>query len=146
MFVIKEKRIEKICGVTSIGITSLTEIKEKNWKLIKGIDFWSRNGHTHKFQLMTGLLTVKLRKLILRPSNFLSSAKWTLIQQWFGQNKRMPSPNLAIILCYLCSWRRFGSFFAGTHDSLLKPIKFLVEPRQSDITELRPCRKQSEMQ
>ena len=30
MFVIKEKRIEKICGVTSIGITSLTEIKEKN--------------------------------------------------------------------------------------------------------------------
>ena len=61
----------------------------------------------------------------------------------------MLGPNLASILVYLCSLMRFRSFLVGTHDSFcrfLKYIKFLVETRQSGFPELRPYRKQSEMQ
>ena len=51
----------------------------------------------------------------------------------------MPSPNLASVLCYLCSLRRYWSFLARTLDScsrFLKNATFLVETRQSDFTEL----------
>ena len=45
----------------------------------------------------------------------------------------MLSPNLASILCHLCSLRRYWSFFVGTLDScsrFLKHVTFLVETRQ----------------
>ena len=61
-----------------------------------------------------------------------------------GLGLGMLSPNLAFILCYLCSLRRYWSFFVGTLDScsrFLKHVMFLVETRQSDIAELRPFRK-----
>ena len=61
----------------------------------------------------------------------------------------MLSPNLASILCYLSSLRRYWSSFIGTLDNcsrLLKHVMFLVKTRQSDFAELRPFRKQSEMQ
>ena len=58
----------------------------------------------------------------------------------------MLSPNLASILCFLCSQWRYWSFFVGTLDSrsmFLKHLTFLVETRQNDFAELRPFRKQS---
>ena len=51
----------------------------------------------------------------------------------------MQSLNLAYILDYLCSLRRFRSFLVGTHDSFcrfLKYVKFLVETRQSGFQKI----------
>ena len=61
----------------------------------------------------------------------------------------MLSPNLASILCYLCSLMRCWSFFVGTLDRcsrFLKHVTFLLETRQSNFAELCPFRRQSEMQ
>ena len=49
----------------------------------------------------------------------------------------MLSPNLASIMAYPCSLRSIGH-------SLLEPC--LVETRQSDLAELRPLRKQLELE
>ena len=61
----------------------------------------------------------------------------------------MLSPNLAYILGYLWSWKRFRSFLVGTHDSFcrfLEYVKFLVYNRQSGFPELHSYRKHSKMQ
>ena len=64
----------------------------------------------------------------------------------------MLSPNIAFISGYLCTLMKYQSFFVETHDShdsfsrFLKEVTLLVKTRQPNFTELRPFRKQSEMQ
>ena len=61
----------------------------------------------------------------------------------------MLSPNLAYILGYLWSWKRFRSFLVGTHDSFcrfLEYVKFLIYNRQSGFPELHSYRKHSKIQ
>ena len=61
----------------------------------------------------------------------------------------MLSPNIAFISGYLCTLMKYQSFFVETLDSFsrfLKEVTLLVKTRQSNFTELRPFRKQSEMQ
>mgnify|MGYP001796175251 CR=1 FL=1 len=61
----------------------------------------------------------------------------------------MLSENLASILGYPYSLRRFQSFLIGTHISFcqfLKQVKCFVESRPSGFPELHPYRKQSKMQ
>ena len=61
----------------------------------------------------------------------------------------MLSPNLAYILGYLWSWKRFRSLLVGTHDSscwFLEYVKFLVYNRQSGFPELHSYRKHSKIQ
>ena len=56
----------------------------------------------------------------------------------------MLSPNLASKTGYLCSLRKYCSFFVKTLDSFsrfLKHVTFLVETWQSNFAELRPFRK-----
>ena len=61
----------------------------------------------------------------------------------------MLSPNIAFISGYLCTLMTYQSFFVETHDSFSsfpKEVTLLVKTRQPNFTELRPFRKQSEMQ
>ena len=61
----------------------------------------------------------------------------------------MLSPNMAYILGFLWSWKRFRSFLIGTHDSFcrfLEYVKFLVYNRQSGFPELHSYRKHSKIQ
>ena len=61
----------------------------------------------------------------------------------------MLSPNLAYILGFLGSWKRFRSFLVGTHDSFcrfLEYVKFVVYNRQSGFPELHSYRKHSKIQ
>ena len=55
----------------------------------------------------------------------------------------MLNPNLACILRYLCTLRRYWSFFVGTLDScstFLKHVTFSIETWYFDFAELHPLR------